>query len=66
MSEQAGESDYGYDLVHEEVVAARPTPPSDAGRPAAPDVSPEPEDGGDLSYDLAHEVPRAEEHGSGS
>jgi hypothetical protein len=66
MSEQPGESDYGYDLVHEEVAAARPTPPPDADRAVAPDTGPEPEDGGDLSYDLAHEVPRAGEHGAGS
>ena len=66
MSEQAGESDYGYDLVHEEVAAARPTPPPGGGRPAAPDVAPDVDDGSDLSYDLAHEVPRAEEHGAGS
>lgn len=45
MSEQAGESDYGYDLVHEEVPGAKPEPP----------------EVGDLSYDLAHDVPPAEQ-----
>jgi hypothetical protein len=61
MSEQPGESDYGYDLVHEEVAAARPPRPPVAGdHPEATGPGPEVDEGGDLSYDLAHEVPRAQ------
>jgi hypothetical protein len=59
MSDQPGESDYGYDLVHEEVAAARPAQRAAApaaAEPAGVDV----DEGGDLSYDLAHEVPRGQ------
>ena len=48
--------DYGYDLVHQEVAAARPVAP----RPAAEHRTPAPVSGGhdladDLAYDEAHD-----------
>jgi hypothetical protein len=63
MSSDAGQavpdgSDYSYDLVHEEVGAAEPSPSTTEGA-RAPEHLPE-ADVGDLSYDLAHEVPPAE------
>lgn len=60
MSDQPGESDYGYDLVHEEVEAARPVQRPDVA-PAVAAEDTELDESGDLSYDLAHEVPRTHE-----
>lgn len=49
------EADYSYDLVHDEVPAARRTGHvADRARAVSPA---EPDAGGDYSYDLAHEVP---------
>lgn len=53
-------SDYSYDLVHEDVSAARQP---EAQRPAAgadQSATESPDEGGDYSYDLAHDVPPAE------
>lgn len=53
---QAPSEDYGYDLAHG-VGTGVPTVPR-ASAPPRPCVTRLPEDeGGDLSYDLAHDVP---------
>ena len=61
MSEQTGEPDYGYDLVHEEVGIPRPRQATAPNAQREPDAEKIPDaEVGDLSYDLAHEVPPAE------
>ncbi len=54
--DQQGSGDYGYDLVHQEVAAARPVAP----RPAVEHGSPAPQSArhdlaDDLAYDEAHD-----------
>ena len=56
MRQQEPSGDYGYDLVHDDVPAGRPSEPAPRAERAAPVEPTRPADpAGDLEYDEAHD-----------